>query len=122
MHSPTNDSVLTLVFLRNGQGEVENLCMLRLRTEKQPSDAVEALKAAVTEWVASTDKGRDVWDFSCCDLNIGDLDSHDGFADETLLELLRKHGVEYVGCSQALDAAIVSYDKVLVDRVQVDEA
>lgn len=122
MSIENNESVLTLVFLRNSSGEVENLCMLRLRTDKQPSDAVDALKSAVTEWVGTTEKGRRVWEVSCNDLNIGDLDSHDGFADPVLLELLCKHGVEYVGCSQALEGAFVNYDKMLVDTSRVVES
>lgn len=122
----TEQAITTLVFLRHEKSQVPNIAVLSLRTLlENDRDVMEALIGATTEWVSTTTAGRDLWDFSCNDLNIGDLASSTAFTDEAFLAALRARGVEYVSSEFVSGGAACSYDEVLVDMryvVQADAA
>lgn len=119
----TEEAITTLVFLRHEKAQVPNIAVLTLRTLlANDRDVMEALIGATTEWVNTTTAGRDLWDFSCNDLNIGDLASSTAFTDEAFLAALRARGIEYVSSEFVIGGAACSYDEVLVDKRSVVHA
>lgn len=111
-----------LVFLRYEGAEVSTIGVLNLRTSLETDTEVKAaLTAAATHWVNATEEGRALWNYSCADLNIGDLASSSAFQDEALLVAMRERGVEYVDCFVGECDDAIPYDEVLVDEQQVVE-
>jgi hypothetical protein len=77
---------------------------------------VSKIKDAVTEWVCKTDEGMALWEYSCEDLNIGDL-LCDGF--DSLMPFLNKRGIKSVDGFQLMNE--VPYDTVLGCRASIDQ-
>lgn len=76
------------------------------------------LKRAVTDWAANHATGREAWQASGEDYNIGDLVTD--LADESLVRCLAARGISHVrelttGC-KAFD-----YDAVLMDERRISE-
>jgi hypothetical protein len=112
----------TLVFLRYEDAEVSTMGILNLRTLLETDAEVkETLTAATTHWVNTTQAGRSLWNYSCADLNIGDLASSSAFQDEAFLAALRDRGVEYVDCFVGDCDDAIAYDEVLVNEEEVVE-
>ncbi len=77
----------------------------------------DALTNAVTEWVDTTEDGQGLWQYSCGDLNIGDLAGHG--EDEELNRILAKHGIRNFDITTFSDASgdqDWTYDTVLVNE------
>lgn len=60
--------------------KIKNIIIVRLKTlrpvyveESPPNCLIEA----VTQWVERTKYGKECWEYSCGDLNIGDLSSYE---------------------------------------------
>ena len=85
------------------------------------ADVKHALTSATTHWVNTTKEGRDLWDESCNDLNIGDLACGSAFKSAELLAALRERGLEYVDCQTGDCESALSYDEVLVDENELLE-
>lgn len=74
-----------------------------------PGGAIIQLKAAVTEWVTTTEVGKKAWDYSGRDLNIGDLA---GYLDHTGLKpILARYNIKL----EILDGTALPYDTVLAE-------
>lgn len=111
-----------LVFLRYERAEVSTVGVLLLRTAiEQDAQVKEALKAATTHWVNTTEDGRRLWNYSCCDLNIGDLASSSAFQSHAFLAALQERGVEYLDCIVGDTTEALAYDEMLVNEAQVVE-
>lgn len=67
--------------------------------------------------------GRECWEHSCRDLNIGDLLSSTNFEDpkDSLAQFLKKEGITLKVAAQFGGQEIISYDKVLVDEDDLGE-
>lgn len=112
----------TLVFLRHERFEVSNIGILNLKTSlESDSEVKKALVDATTHWVNTTKEGRNLWNDSSADLNIGDLASSGGLQSTEFIDALRQRGIEYVSCNLGDCESALSYDKVLVDRSAVAE-
>lgn len=106
----------TFNFARHEDGEVTTMGILSFTTSLSDDDAAwDAMMDAVTKWVATTEAGRSLWNYSSHDLNIGDLAGSDAFNDPDLRQLLAERGliVENVTVSDAEYAR--SYDTILVN-------
>jgi hypothetical protein len=111
-----------LVFVRYEGGEVCNMGILSLKTSLNSNDEVKAaLVSATTHWVNTTKEGRELWDDSCEDLNIGDLDSGSAFKSAEFIQALKERGVEYVDCSLMSCDEALSFDEVLVNEAELTE-
>lgn len=107
----------TLLFIRNDSGSVDTTAILRLTATRGPLSDIEvfaALKRAVTKWVATTDEGKNVWEWSSQDLNIGDLHAYDAFDDRTLQMLLAEEGLLFKSLEGGQGEEF-AYDAVLSD-------
>jgi len=104
-----------IVFARmEGSCGVSTLAIVQIEASREMTrpQVIDAIEAAVTEWVRTTSEGRHAWEISVHDLNIGDLASH---GVDGLLPFLRQHGILdlaflYVG---GIDD-VVPFDRVLV--------
>jgi hypothetical protein len=106
-----------LVFIRREGIEIPNIALATVTTAKKISvrEAMKKLEAAVQDWVENTQSGRKCWDYSCGDLNIGDLATHEEQFTSDGQDCLRKQGIldftiQYVG---DLSEGTFSYDRVL---------
>jgi len=111
-HRGKRHHTVTLVFVRNeGLRGLTDVAVVEVQTDKPQSreQALAALEAACTDWVAETEEGRAAWAQSCEDFNVGDLTGH----HESLLGFLARHGIRSIQIKDAIHTA--SYDRVLVD-------
>lgn len=103
-----------LVFTRNQKFHLENLLILRFtHTEnlQNEEEVLEALERAVTEWVETTPEGREAWEDSCEDFNIGDFCCQE---DPQLQDCLKTHGIHSVETRfELVESQEISYDRIL---------
>ena len=112
-----------VVFMRPGSfGSIDTLAVYefthspRLKTQE---DVLEAIRSAVTAWVTTTKEGKEAWEDSSDDMNIGDIG---GDPPLSLRRLLKQEGITGWTCvCQVGDLDTVPYDTVLVDESQLDD-
>lgn len=106
-------NILHLSFSRDEDG-LGASAQLTISTELDISheQALEALIAAITDWINETQDGKDVFHASSGDLNIGDMASYSAF-DETLQPFLQRHGIAAAVLVEAPDTYQVEYDRHL---------
>jgi hypothetical protein len=79
-----------------------------------------AILAAVTEWVDTTQEGKDAYSRSAADFNIGDL-SMEAYDDGELGCILAKHGIINLDITtfvQNIRQSNWTYDRYLVDETK----
>lgn len=107
----------TILFTRHeGMSGMTNAAVLILETDDETAsstDAMEMFKRGITEWVDDTQAGREVWEASREDLNIGDLLLTQPQNDEEFVTILRRHGVKLVSMEGLAWDATEYYDTVL---------
>jgi hypothetical protein len=111
----------TMLFTRNDSMKLDAAAFLQFRTFHDDQTAHKAFDNAVTYWVAHTEKGKQVWEHSGKDLNVGDLLGHDAFADPVFIKILQLNGLEYLNGHGFSEVEHISYDHVLVDSSQLPE-
>jgi hypothetical protein len=116
----------SLVFLAyeysRAEAVLSNIGILNLRTSLQSAAEVKnALVSAVTQWVNTTEEGRSLWNYSCANLNIGDLHSSSAFNSVAFIDVLKQYDIEYLGCTVGDLDVELSYDDVLVDSSKLIE-
>lgn len=94
---------VTHLVLRNSQDETTAAIVTAEFHSASKKVFLHSLQNAVTNWVTHTEVGKRVWDETCQDLNIGDLDS---YSTETLLPFLSENGIN------DFDIHILSSDEV----------
>jgi len=111
-----------LTFIRkSGLNTIENLWVVEVQMIDPAAgldDALIALERAVTDWVIETDTGKEAWEQSSEDFNIGDFFTYytPGF-----MKFLWRHGIHYVGIVYQLgEGEEVEFDRVLVDRSRLE--
>jgi len=113
------------VVLRSSSDEVTfAVVTARVATDELRNDFAfqDALIAAITEWVKTTETGRAEWAGSCQDFNVGDLASC--YDDPDLLKLLAERGIRNLKieiCSAVGQSQNWTYDQVLVDEIKLEE-
>lgn len=102
-----------LTFIRQeGFAGISNMIVVGVYMTNN-KDPMEALKAGITEWVETTQEGKDEWEGSCEDFNIGDLLMA---SDDELMPILRKHGIAGLRTIYAHDPDLVyPYDTILAE-------
>jgi hypothetical protein len=67
-------------FVREEEGHCTTIAIVRITTLTPVTSQEEQIKTiqdAVTEWVRSTEDGKEGWKISCEDFNIGDLSQYE---------------------------------------------
>jgi len=111
----------SLVFVRHEDGRVTTIGVLNVNSRLDENECKDALKAATTHWVTTTEDGKRLWTYSGGDLNIGDLASSSAFDDEEFLAALSERGVEFVDCRVNGCEEAFSFDEVLAKAGDLDE-
>ena len=111
----------SLVFVRHEDGRVTTIGVLNVNSRLDENECKDALKAATTHWVTTTEDGKRLWTYSGGDLNIGDLASSSAFDDEEFLAALSERGVEFVDCQVHGCEEAFSFDEVLAKAGDLDE-
>lgn len=125
MHTPTK---IVLLFARREGLNITNTAEMELlltpeaaeyvyrgNEEEGPEErALQRVKTAITQWVDKTPEGREAWEASAGDLNIGDIASHQIDEDDSLVPFLINQGISVMragvmGADKSLD-----FDTVLV--------
>lgn len=104
----------TLTFVRQEDGRITTLGILQLNSHLDEAECLEAIKAATTQWINETESGKQLWSYSCKDLNIGDLASGAAFEDPVFQDALKARGVEFVDCTLGDCDDAICFDEVLV--------
>jgi hypothetical protein len=83
-----------LVFVRKeGINVIEHLALVEVLMhdpEASQEEVIRSLKAAVTDWVKETPEGKQAWEASSEDFNIGDYFC---YGPEKLRPFLQRHGI-----------------------------
>ena len=97
-----------------GMSGIDTMVVVEIETTSSEIDPIEALKAAVTEWVNDTLESADLWEETSEDLNIGDLLSH---GLEGLHRFYAPCGLESVEVLyEHSESEMLPYDTVLVEN------
>jgi hypothetical protein len=85
------------------------------------SNFVDNLTACITEWIKDTDDGKEAWETSCRDFNVGDLSS---YVDSPWLHnILAVHGIGDLKVTihsyDSTDNDSWYYDRILVDKTKL---
>jgi len=104
-----------LAFTRKDTNRVENLVVLKITHSPKisgPKEVFEALCKGITSWVEETEHGKNLWQYTCEDLNIGDiLGEH---KDKKLAKYLKIQGIKkWKPIYELVDQEEISYDRVL---------
>lgn len=117
-------NTLTMIVARESAEETTFAIVKWLENKKVPDERklLEALVAAITEWVNTTEQGMASYLASSRDYNIGDLSMED--FNGTLGVILDRHGIcnlEIEVHSRELPRSSWSYDTHLVDETKLTE-
>lgn len=110
-----------------GLEQIDCMATISLRSffDNSPTgrdEAWENFRKAVTQWVLETSEGRECWDGSAHDLNIGDLLNDDAFRSPKFIGILQENGIEHASAQGLHWGEMRSYDEVLVDDPdEIDE-
>lgn len=109
-------------FARQEGAEITTLGTLgMLTTHASDHDAWQAFLDATTQWVATTEAGRNAWNASSQDLNIGDMATSDAFQDTDFQRLLSESGLIFRDLHISDAERSINYDKVLVDESALEK-
>lgn len=115
---------LYIPFIRQDGLEVNTLAIVKVEVKDSLSadDAVEILKAIVTKWVKETEDGKDCWDNSNGDLNIGDLSLYESDFSEWAKPHLKKAGITdfEIPINVSVNESRL-FDELLVDAGDIEE-
>lgn len=107
----------TLTFARHEgfDRDTTTLAILTLTHEADidQNEVFHRLTTAITDWVRKTDSGKQAWQNSSQDFNIGDLIHHDG--DPALARFLHWHGLHLSRLTVVDSECAEPFDTVLVD-------
>lgn len=107
-------------FARTEDGAVTTLGILTFTTSIDNNDAAwAAMMDAITKWVATTDAGRSLWEYSSNDLNIGDLAGSDAFGNKDLKALLEARGLHFKSLAVSDSEGCADFDFALADATQI---
>ena len=110
-------AAVPIVFIRQDGVATGALAVLLVRTSAATvEEAVLALARAVSRWVTTSPAGSAVFSYAGTDLNIGDLDSHDAFQDESFKACLALEGIEKATCLSVSTESTVPFDRPLIDE------
>lgn len=119
---PHLEPAVVLPFVRNEAGRITTIALVSFRSEYRNDAPLKSLRAAVTEWVRTTEAGARCWDLSSADLNVGDLINEDAFANPDFIKCLAKQALHEVRLLAVVDhVAGVNYDTVLANGPTEDE-
>ena len=112
------------ILFRRPDGEfTDAICILDVdcnESDLETEAVMVNLTAALTAWVKSTETGKEVWEDSSEDLNVGDMDGY--WDDVSLQPYLKQNGVLAVyGLDPMVRLEEQSYDRVLVNRGELEE-
>lgn len=104
-----------LTFTRKNAYNIENLVVVKFSHKvslNTPYLVFKAFTKGITNWVENTHEGKNLWKYTCEDLNIGDiLDQHN---NKELSEFLSVEGIKkWKPLYELVDQEEFSYDKVL---------
>ena len=103
-----------IVFSRiSGFGNIENLIIATFASEIEGKSSIDILTNAVTQWIKETENGMNMWEYSSCDLNIGDLSCSDINGDE-----FSKWGVSNLDFQS--DFEFCTFDTILCDDPELE--
>jgi NifB/MoaA-like Fe-S oxidoreductase len=98
-------------------GKVSKAFILQHKAQEPDAAVLQMVRRAVTAWVKQTDAGREAWEYSGGDLNIGDLMGHID-TDKELNKLLEAAGFEELSIEGSSSESVSdrwTYDTVLVE-------
>lgn len=110
-----------ILFNRNEGGVLATYAIVTFTCEQSqdPKVLIEKFKAAVTDWINSTDEGKAAWNYSCEDFNIGDFANYEN--DQKLNECLAKEGLS-VNIDLMNDSDnVLPFDTILANDIDEED-
>lgn len=113
-----------IVFTRQEGLRIVTVAILKVTLDKdRPQDKiVEEFKRLVTMWVRDTHNGKELWDFSKGDVNIGDLSHYDEEFSKFLRCLSKKNRGYILKASIVFNGEVddaVPYDTIISNKPEV---
>ena len=105
-------------FLRHEQAEVSTLAILQVTLDQDldSSTIVKYIEEVTSAWINDTEEGKQAWQETDEDLNIGDLALRDKTYLKYAMEPLKEKGIldlKFIWCGDVED--YIEYDHILVD-------
>lgn len=109
----------TLLFTRNENATISTFGVITISSadSKDPSVLIDKLKSGVTDWINQTKDGKDEWEQSSSDLNIGDLAGYEH--DESLNDCLEEYGISFEVDVMNECVNVLPYDTVLANESDI---
>lgn len=111
----------TLLFTRSESAMVSTLAIVSVTSNlsQDPAVLMVNLKSAITSWIKSTDEGKDAWNESRGDFNIGDFASYCN--NDSMKQCLVDEGLLSVNVT-IIDSANehIPFDTILADEDELD--
>ena len=102
---------------------IEHSCLVTVEfvddRELSVTETIDLIRKAVTTWIIETDAGKEMWEGTCEDFNIGDFFCHE--VHEDLLPYLNSVGIKSIKGGEAIEN-IVAYDTILANSGRIEEA
>lgn len=112
-------------FTREGSRGIETIAIVSCKVDpvqKDVSTTVSALREVVTSWIKGTDEGKQAWEYSGGDLNIGDLALYDETFLENQKDLLAHHGIHDFKIVCVVDhTECIPYDTILAHSGELED-
>lgn len=118
VHRPWEDGTVAVIKATVETAKLEAALQLT-RASNETEALLEMVTRAITRWVNETNAGREAWERSSEDFNVGDLSNEIG--DEELMSRLREEGVVALDIETHSTAHKWEYDRILVDESQLTE-
>jgi hypothetical protein len=104
-------------FIRKDVSKIDNMVIIQYTHKKAlqtPKDVFDAFRGGITQWVEETEEGKNLWNYSSEDLNIGDILGEN--KNKTLSKFLLERGIKkWKPIYELVDQEEYSYDKVLAN-------
>ena len=109
----------TLLFARNENATISTFGVVTISSKdsKDPNVLIDKFKAGVTDWINQTEDGKEVWDQSSSDLNIGDIAGYEH--DESLNDCLAEYGINFEIDVMNDCGNVLPYDTVLANESDI---
>lgn len=114
---------LYIPFIRQDGLDIDTLAIVKVEAKDSltSDDCVEVLKKVVTKWAKETEDGKDCWEQSGHDLNIGDLSLYESDFSKWAKPSLKKAGI--TDFEIPMNVSVHStrpFDELLVDAGDIE--
>jgi len=113
-----------LPFIRQEGIDITTISIMKFKVmdDMDEKSVLKKFIDVVTQWVSSTEEGKEAWEYSSEDFNVGDLASYEDEIKEAMSKELMANGIHDFEILWGGDSTeIVSFDTILVDSSKLKD-